>query len=172
MKILKIFLKTVIITFLIFYWTIARHEGSHALMAYLEGANINKLKLIPGVNKELGFYFGYVEHSENTSWLTEAAPYFADILILVITFSILFWNPKIKNYKIILFFGFLSPIIDLVYNYQGGFWREGNDFYDLLILLPETVVHLTFILVIITSCALLMVIIKYRTKSKPNNLHK
>lgn len=164
MKILKIFLKAVIITFLIFYWTIARHEGSHALMAHLEGANIEELKLIPGIHEELGFYFGYVEYSKDTSWLTEAAPYFADILILALTFTILFWKPEIKFYKIILYFGFLSPIINLVYNYQGGFWREGNDFYDLLNLLPKVVVHLTFISVLITACALLMVFRNYRTK--------
>ena len=106
MKILIVLIKSIIITFLIFYWTIARHEGSHAAMAHFEGAYVEELRLIPGFHKNLGFYFGYVKHSEDTTWLTEAAPYFADILILTITLTVLFWKPKIKYFNAILLFGF------------------------------------------------------------------
>ncbi|MEL6975648.1 MAG: hypothetical protein AAGL29_09680, partial [Bacteroidota bacterium] len=70
-------------------WTTARHEASHALMAYIEGAEIIELRLLPGIHDELGFYFGYVKHSGNTTWLTESAPFFVDILLILITSLIL-----------------------------------------------------------------------------------
>ncbi|MBT8315367.1 MAG: hypothetical protein KJP26_12980 [Maribacter sp.] len=139
----------IIIAFIL--WTTARHEASHALMAYLEGSKIEELKLLPGIHDELGFYFGYVRHSGDTTWLTESAPFFSDILIIMVT-TILLLKINIKKYhREILFFGFVSPIVDLVYNYQGGLWRTGTDVSDMLNQLPKWTVHSAFILTICTS---------------------
>ena len=114
-------------------------------MAYLEGADICELRLIPGIHEELGFYFAYVKHSEQTTWLTEAAPYMADILLLLITISLLLWKKNIRYFNAIMFLGILSPFINLLYNYQGGLWREGTDVADLFDLLPDFMVHIGFV---------------------------
>jgi hypothetical protein len=136
----------IIIAFIL--WTTARHEGSHALMAYLEGSKIEELRLLPGIHDELGFYFGYVKHSGDTTWLTECAPFFSDLLVLFLT-TILLLKLKVKKYyREILLFGFISPVVDLIYNYQGGLWRSGTDVSDMLTLLPNWVVHSSFILTI------------------------
>ena len=44
--------------------------------------------------------------------------------------------------------GVVSPLADLIYNYQGGFWREGTDVWDLFQALPDPLVHLYFIIAI------------------------
>jgi hypothetical protein len=120
-------------------------------MAHLEGADIYELRLIPGIHDELGFYFAYVKHSEHTTWLTEAAPYFADILLLLITISLLLLKKNVRYFNEILLIGMLSPFIDLIYNYQGGLWRDGTDVADLLILLPGYIVHIVCIGSIVIS---------------------
>lgn len=137
-------------------WTTARHEASHALMAYLEGAEIKELRVLPGIHEELGFYFGYVKHSGDTTWLTEAAPFFGDVLLVLLTSLILLWIKRGKYYTLILLFGLLSPIFDLVYNYQGGLWRKGTDVSDLLEMLPKVAVHSSFLLAIATSILLFL----------------
>jgi len=68
---------SVLIIVAMILWTTARHEASHALVAWLEGAEISELRLLPGMHPELGFYFGYVMHSGETTWLTTAAPFVA-----------------------------------------------------------------------------------------------
>jgi len=170
MRIIRIIIKTIVITIVVFYWTIARHEGSHAVMAYLEGADIQELRLFPGVHKELGFYFAYVEHSENTTWLTEAAPYFSDVLLLLVASALLLWKQNIRFFNEILLLGFISPIINLIYNYQGGLWRSGTDVSDLLDQLPKTLVHLTFISTIIIAILALRFFRKRRLKATPDKL--
>mgnify|MGYP001801899461 CR=1 FL=1 len=143
-------------------WTTARHEASHALMAYLEGAEIKELQLIPGIHEELGFYFGYVMHSGDTTWLTEAAPFFTDILLVIIT-SLLLLRKPVKFYNAFLLFGFVSPIFDLVYNYQGGLWRKGTDVSDLLEMLPNITVNVSFFLTIMLS---IMALLFFRKRNK------
>ena len=48
----------------------------------------------------------------------------------------------------LLFVGALSPLVDLIYNYQGGLWREGTDVHDLFLALPDGFVHGFFVLAI------------------------
>lgn len=139
----------IIIAFIL--WTTARHEASHALIAYLEGSKIEELRLLPGIHDELGFYFGYVKHSGDTTWLTKCAPFFSDLLILLFSTILLLKIKSKKYYREILFFGFVSPIVDLIYNYQGGLWRSGTDVSDMLNQLPNWTVHSSFILTISAS---------------------
>ena len=156
-----------IIAFII--WTTARHEGSHALMAYLEGAEILEMKLLPGIHKELGFYFGYVKHSGDTTWLTEAAPFFSDLIIIIITSVLLFYSSIKRFHNEVLFFGIGSQIVDLIYNYQGGLWRKGTDVSDLLEILPKGLVHTSFILAIVLS-VLTFLYFRKRNKTTSNNV--
>ena len=165
MRILRFLIKTIIITIIIFYWTIARHEGSHAVMAYWEGAEINEISLFPGIHEDLGFYFAYVKHSEGTSWLTEAAPYISDILLILITSALLFWKRNIIFFDAIILLGLISPLIDLIYNYQGGLWRSGTDVSDMLELLPKTLVHCAFIVSIVSVILLLRLFRTRRLKT-------
>ncbi len=150
-----------LVVILFILWTIARHEGSHALVAYWEGAEIRELRLFPGFDNELGFYFGYVKYSGDTTWLTECAPYFSDVLLIALTGAILLKSVGKKFYNELLVFGLISPIVDLVYNYQGGLWRTGTDVSDLLNLLPNLLVHFSFILVI-TSAVLMLLYFRKR----------
>jgi hypothetical protein len=158
----------IIIAFIL--WTTARHEGSHALMAYLEGAQIKELQLLPGVHEDLGFYFGYVKHSGDTTWLTESAPFYADLIIVLITCLILTFLRPIRFHNELLLFGFGSPIVDLIYNYQGGLWRSGTDVSDLLELLPKGLVHTSFILAIVLSVMFFLYFRKRKIKTTPNNV--
>ena len=166
MKFIKILYRVIGITIIVFYWTIARHEGSHALMAFLEGADIEKLRLFPGIHDELGFYFAYVQHSGNTGWLTEAAPFFSDLILIIIATILLFNIKNLQYFNTVLLLGFISPIIDLIYNYQGGLWRAGTDVSDLLNILPKTIVHLIFITAIILSVSGYIFFIKRRQRLK------
>lgn len=138
-------------------WTTARHEGSHALAAWLEGAEISEVRLLPGVNPELGFYFGYVVHSGETTWLTAAAPFLADAVVLLCAGLLIRWlavGPRGRFAFVML--GLVSPLADLVYNYQGGLWREGTDVRDLFLALPDAPVHGFFLLAITTGALLLL----------------
>lgn len=132
-------------------WTIGRHEGSHAFMAVLEGANIEEMRLLPGVHEELGFYFGYVKHSGDTTWLTDAAPFLADVLVMIVTSILVILWPGIPFKRAILILGFFSPLGDMIYNYQGGLWREGTDVWDLRLVVPDIYVHLYFLISIIAG---------------------
>ena len=161
---MKVIIKSILITAVVFYWTIARHEGSHALLAWLEGAEIYKLSLIPGIHEELGFYFAFVSHDGKTSWLTEAAPFFADVLVLIFGILILRRYYGSRFYTWILWLGIISPMIDLVYNYQGGLWREGTDVADLLEALPDLMVHIAYLSAILSALAALIFFTKRRLK--------
>ncbi len=64
-----------------------RHEVSHGLVAWLEGATITRFVFWPTVDPQRGFRWGYIQFSGPTSVLTLAAPYLADLL----TFGLVFW---------------------------------------------------------------------------------
>jgi len=165
MKFINILIKCIVALVILFIWTNARHEGSHALMASLEGASVPECKLFPGIHPNGSYYFGYVLISGGTSWLTIAGPFFSDLILLLITLTILIWKRNIKFYKIIFLLGFISPLIDLLYNYQGGFWRTISDVYRLNELLPKAIVHFYFISLIIGTISLMFFFRKRRVES-------
>jgi hypothetical protein len=49
-----------------------RHEGSHALVALLEGARVTEFVFWPSFTK-YGFYWGYVRITGSTDWIFLAA---------------------------------------------------------------------------------------------------
>lgn len=132
--------------------TIARHEGAHALAAWLQGVPINRVRLIPGYDEELGFYFGFVSRGDGGTWLIDAAPFIAALIWSAAFYFILRRLGRQSSWWMPLFLiGMISPIADIIYNYQGGFWREGTDVWDLFQALPDAVVHVGFL-----ACILLI----------------
>lgn len=126
--------------------TTVRHEGSHALAAWLEGVPVNEVRLFPGIHPELGFYFGYVSRGDGGSWLIDAAPFLTAVLWLALFYPLIARTPRRSPARLaLLFAGALSPLVDLGYNYQGGLWREGSDVHDLFLALPDVAVHAYFV---------------------------
>lgn len=134
--------------------TTVRHEGSHALAAWLSGVEIYEVRLLPGVHPELGFYFGYVSRGDGGGWVIDAAPFGAAMLWFGLGIALMrrlqrtsrWWFPAVAV-------AVLSPLVDLVYNYQGGLWRGGTDVADLFAALPNSLVHVYF-LTSIAACVM------------------
>ena len=127
-------------------WTTARHEASHALVAWLEGTGVAEMALLPGVHPEAGFYFGYVIYDGETSWLARAAPYLVDGALLLVVSLLVTAGTSWRRYRLpILLFGVVSPLGDLAYSYQGGLWRSSTDVADLLATIPAIAVHAYFL---------------------------
>ncbi len=137
-------------------WTTIRHEASHAAAALYQGAEIKTINLLPGIHAELGFYFGYVEHTGNVTWLTASAPFLADILLLILGF-ILLWKITHENHWFIyiVIFAIISPLADLIYAYQSGLWRKGTDVANLFQEIANWSVHLFFLILITLGLLLL-----------------
>ena len=143
--------------------TTFRHEGSHALTALLQGVELREVRLFPGIREDVGFYFGYVIRGDGGTWLIDAAPFFSALVWATAAYLILMnmsvhrrlWLPAV-------FVGLVSPLVDLAYNYQVGFWREGTDVSDLLASQPSVIVHLYFIFSIVLCIFLLRRVLKLR----------
>ena len=118
-----------------------RHEASHALVSWLEGATITEFVFWPTTHRGR-LLWGYVRFSGSTSWLTTAAPYFVDLL----TFGLLFWLCTRFHFgrrwlwlnAVII--GLISPLVNSTYNYQNAFQGAG-DIGRLLDILPPPAVH-------------------------------
>ena len=98
-----------------------RHEGSHALAAMAEGAEITEFVFWPHFrNGE--FFFGYVSWEGFTTWFTFAAPYFCDLITFFVALLIILEaEPKRRWLWLnILIIGMLSPFINSVYKYSRG----------------------------------------------------
>ena len=138
-----------------------RHEGSHALAAWLEGGTVTRFVFWPTVDQQRVFRWGYVQFGGPTSWLTLAAPYFADLL----TFGLFFWlcvrfrfsrRWLWLNFVII---GLISPLANTVFNALGS-GRPTNDIARLLHSLPPFAVYAYLVLTIALYCAGLWVVFK------------
>jgi len=120
----------------------ARHEGSHAITAALEGARITKFVFWPSVVPGSGFFWGYVDWDGPTDWLTLAAPYFAD-LVTFILFYLLCTRVRFTRRWLwvnAVVIGLISPLVNTAYNYLGA-GDPTRDIGRLLQLLPPAVVH-------------------------------
>ena len=138
---------------LLWTWNIVRHEGSHAAVAWAEGATIVELRLFPGYRADGGFYFGYARWRGSTTWLTTAAPYLVAGIIAIIGWL---WARRLRRgigKAAVVVLGLVGPFLDVAYNYQGGFWRPGTDVHRLFATLPNFWVH-AFFLVSITLMVL------------------
>jgi hypothetical protein len=127
-----------------------RHEGSHALAAMAEGAEVTKFAFWP--NFDLGkFQWGYVNWHGFTTWFTIAAPYFCDLLTFFIAILIILEVKPRRRWLWfnILIIGMLSPFINSAYNYFGGVAGGYNDIGRLLCDLNPVAVHLYFTLTLL-----------------------
>ena len=126
-----------------------RHEGSHALAAMAEGAEVKKFVFWP--NFDLGkFHWGYVSWHSYTTWFTTAAPYFCDLITFFVTLLIILEaKPKRRWLWLnILIIGMLSPLINSAQNYFRGL-SVLNDVGELLNYLDPIAVHLYFALTLL-----------------------
>jgi hypothetical protein len=118
-----------------------RHEASHALVGWLEGATITEFVFWPTTHRGR-LLWGYVSFSGSTSWLMTAAPYVVDLL----TFGLFFWlcirYPFQRRWLWLnaVIIGIISPLVNSTYNYQNAF-RGAGDIGHLLDVLPPTAVH-------------------------------
>ena len=135
-----------ILVILLIIVTTFRHEGSHALATLLQGVELIEVRLLPGYREDVGFYFGYVIRGDGGNWLILAAPFLTAVIWFALAFMLLrqLRMPG-RWWSAVFLLGIVSPLIDLVYNYQGGFWRAGSDVARLLDSLPDPVVHLGFL---------------------------
>ncbi|MDO8617430.1 MAG: M50 family metallopeptidase [Candidatus Uhrbacteria bacterium] len=125
-----------------------RHEGSHAIAAWLEGSHIEKFVFWPTTTH--GFYWGYVVLREKMSWLTFAAPYLVDLLTFVLFFFIC-TKIKIKHHWIwvnLFIIGLILPFINSAYKYADSFIGSG-DVNHIMTEIPKAVVHVYFMLTLL-----------------------
>ena len=124
-----------------------RHEASHALVAWLEGAQIVKIVLLPSWMEGKGFAWGYVRWKGQTDWLAIAAPYFVDLLTFLLFFFIckrLYFRRHWLWVNLVIL-GMISPLVNSLYNLL----RASNPHSDvgrLLDVLPPAAVYSYFIL--------------------------
>ena len=133
------------------YQTIStiRHEGSHALAAMAEGAEITEFVFWPTFRP---FRLGYVSWRGFTTWFVTAAPYFCDLItFFVALLVILEAKPQRRWLRLnILIIGMLTPLLNSAYGYSQGL--AGSPIHDvskLLRYLDPIVVHLYFALTLL-----------------------
>lgn len=123
-----------------------RHEGSHALMARIEGARILEFVVVPRIDDRRGLLWGYVRYDGGATWLTTAAPYLADLLTYAVFLVVclrLRNAPRWLRLNLVIV-GMLSPFVDTAYAYAGGLFRPYNDVAVLLRTVPPWTVHVCF----------------------------
>ena len=112
-----------------FFWLLAypiyqtlgtiRHEAAHALVAWFQGAKIDRFVFLPGIRSGQ-FYFGYVDWTEgDVTWLMTAAPYLLDLLTFGL-FFVLCGFFCIKRHWLwlnLVVLGMISPLINSAYQY-------------------------------------------------------
>lgn len=111
----------------------------------MQGVPIRDMSLLPGIDPELGFYFGYVAYGDGGTWVITAAPFIVAAAWVVAGYAACRaaaeyeWPPRART--LLFAAGIISPLADLIYNYQGGLWREGSDVWELFAALPDALVH-------------------------------
>lgn len=129
----------------------ARHELSHAAAAHLQGARITHIRLFPSIDPEIGLIWGRVGHEGgNVTWVTTAAPYFFDVATFAVFLFICMWAPRMPRWLWINCFiiGLVSPLVDVVYNYQKVFWSPHGDVPRLAMHFSPMLIHAVFLPVI------------------------
>jgi len=127
-----------------------RHEGSHALAAMAEGAEVTEFVFWPSFrNGE--FSLGYVDFEGSTTWFMVAAPYFCDLIIFFIAILVILGaKPKRRWLWLnILIIGMLTPLLNSAYNYFRGLARGLGDVGILLLDLNPIAIHLYFVLTLL-----------------------
>jgi hypothetical protein len=119
-----------------------RHESAHAVVAYLQGVDIQKLVFWPSFYNGK-FYFGYVLWQGEITWLALAAPYLFDIITYSFVFPLVFVKTFRRHWLWLnlVIIGLISPLVNSGYNYL-----RGSDVRRLHEKLPNLLVHGCFLL--------------------------
>ena len=127
-----------------------RHEGSHALAATAEGAEVTQSVFWPSFDNGR-LLWGHVAYEGSTTWFTTAAPYFCDLLIFLVALLIILEAKPLRRWLWlnILIIGMLSCLVNSAYNYFGGLAGRFNDVGELLGVLDPIAVHLYFALTLL-----------------------
>lgn len=126
-----------------------RHEGSHALAAKIEGADITKFVIYP--QSETGrFTWGYTAWTGgNTGWFTDAAPYLCDVLWFA-GFFFLVTRIQWKTHWLwlnVVILGLLAPLVNSFWQWMAGiFGSKQTDVAKWLAAGPDAVIHLYFLI--------------------------
>jgi Peptidase M50B-like len=124
-----------------------RHEGSHALAGWIEGADIKKF--VPYPQHDLGrFTWGYTLWTGHTTWFTDAAPYLCDLLWFA-GFFVLITRVPIRNHPLwlnLVVFGLISPLVNSGSQWIAGFVSPESDVGKLRDSLPDALVQVYFVL--------------------------
>jgi hypothetical protein len=126
-----------------------RHEASHALVAVLQGASIEKFVFWPSFAGS-AFRWGYVVWSGSTDWVATAAPYLCDLATFAFFFVLCtrwLW-PRHWVWVNLVAVGLVSPLVNSALNYCNGL-RGRGDVGDLLRGLPGTLVHSYFVVTLL-----------------------
>lgn len=130
-----------------------RHEGSHALVAFLCGAHIDAFVFWPTLKPEGGILWGYVNWSGNVNWFVLAAPYIVDLLTFTVFFLLCARFHRVRPWVWLnmLIVGIISPLFNSLYNYRALFfgYASANDVTRLAQVLPDSLVHLYFLLTLL-----------------------
>ncbi len=125
----------------------ARHEFGHALIAWVQGYSIEKFVFWP--TWEGGHIrWGYVIWKGSASAIVLFGPYLLDLLTFFVALLVL-RRAHVRRRWLwlnIVILGMLSPLINSLYNYQGGLTGGSNDVGRLLDLWPAGLVHGYFLL--------------------------
>ena len=123
-----------------------RHEASHAFVALLQGATLERFVSWPTWT-ESTFRWGYVSWSGPTNWVAVAAPYLCDLATFALFFAIC-RRVRLRRHWVwvnLVAVGMVSPLVNSAYNYLNGV-RGGGDVATLLQRLPRLVVHGYFVI--------------------------
>lgn len=140
-----------------------RHEGSHALVALIQGARIQNFVFLPSISQDRGLLWGYVSWEGQTTWLATAAPYLVDLLTYLVFFAICYYARNLRRWLWLnlVIVGMISPLVNSLYNYLRGFSNPFSDIARLLAILPQPVVHLYFAVTLVTYAIGLLVVFRY-----------
>jgi hypothetical protein len=124
-----------------------RHEGSHALLATVEGAKVTKLVIWPST--DLGrFTWGYTQWTGQTDWVVSFAPYLCD-LIWFVGFFLLCTRIRWRNHLLwlnLVIFGLISPLVNSGLQWIVGFLSPASDIGVVRTQIPDVLVQLYFLL--------------------------
>ena len=149
-----------------------RHEGSHALVALLQGARVTEFVFWPSFTK-YGFYWGYVRITGSTDWVFFAAPYLVDLITFSIFFCVCMWlliRRKWIWFNLVII-GLISPFANSLYNYWGSAGSR-NDVGKLLDVLPGNVIHGYFLLTLSVYVLGIFLVFRFSKTSRFMKTHK
>lgn len=143
----------------------ARHELSHALIAWCQGATITGVHIFPS-GRGSHFNWGWTSwRGGQVTWFTSAAPYFCDALTAAVFFCVCAII-KPRRYWVWFHcwvFGLWSPLLNSAWNYGKALSAHpSGDVASLLADLPHVVVHAWFLVNLVLYALAIMTASRYR----------